>query len=209
LESFCKAPGLFEYRRSLILLAGKGGVGKSMIALHIAHAVSNGQRIFDHYASEKCKVLIIDQENSLSVYKQRVELLGLNSLDNIDALILQGFRLNDPGHFEFLEENLNRKGYGLVIMNCWTNLVRGIDENKAGEVADILTKLRRLAYRYDATILLIHHLRKNLPYAVEEIDELRGSSVLVNEPDMVYLAYVEKMSGNRIIRRLKLGMAMK
>ena len=194
LGKFLQSPGLFEYRRSLILLAGKGGVGKSMIALHIAHAVSNGQRIFDHYASEKCKVLIIDQENSL---------------DNIDALILQGFRLNDPGHFEFLEENLNRKGYGLVIMDCWTNLVRGIDENKAGEVADILTKLRRLAYRYDATILLIHHLHKNLPYAVEEIDELRGSSVLVNEPDMVYLAYVEKMSGNRIIRRLKLGMAMK
>ena len=132
-----------------------------------------------------------------------MELLGLDSLGNIDALILQGFRLNDPGHFEFLEENLNRKGYGLVIMDYWTNLVRGIDENKAGEVADILTKLRRLAYRYDATILLIHHLRKNLPYAVEEIDELRGSSVLVNEPDMVYLAYVEKMSGNRILRTVK------
>jgi len=88
-------------------------------------------------------------------------------------------------------------------MDCWTDLVAKIDENKAIEVSNILSALRRMAYERDCTLLLIHHLRKNLPYVVNEIDELRGSSALVNEPDVVYLIQMDEATGQRIIKTVK------
>jgi len=190
-------------KRSLVLLVGKGGVGKSLTCLHVAGAVSSGGRIFGRFECEKTRVLIIDEENTASVYKQRAKLLGLDSLKNIHVINLQDFQLTDQSHFEFLREILRERSYGLIIIDCWTNVVPGIDENKAGEVADILKRLRRLAYEYDATLLVIHHSRKNIAYAVEEIDEPRGSTVLVNEPDMVYLMSKEKMGGSRIVKTVK------
>ena len=190
-------------KRSLVLLVGKGGVGKSLTCLHVAGAVSSGGRIFGRFECEKTRVLIIDEENTASVYKQRAKLLGLDSLKNIDVINLQDFQLTDQSHFEFLREILRERGYGLIIIDCWTNVVPGIDENKAGEVADILKRLRRLAYEYDATLLVIHHSRKNIAYPVEEIDEPRGSTVLVNEPDMVYLMSKEKMGEGRIVKTVK------
>jgi hypothetical protein len=190
-------------KRSLVLLAGKAGVGKSFIGLHVAHAVASSTKIFDHFDVEGSKVLIIDEENNPSCYKQRVEVMGLNPLDNIDCINLSGFKLDDRKHLDFLDKLLASNNYGLVIMDCWTNLVARIDENKAVEVSNILSALRRMAYERDCTFVLIHHLRKNLPYVVNEIDELRGSSALVNEPDIVYLVQVDEATGQRMLKTVK------
>jgi len=190
-------------RRALVLLAGKAGVGKSFLGLHIAHAVASSSKIFDHFDVKGSKVLIIDEENNPSSYKQRVDAMGLNPLDNIDCINLSGFKLDDHKHLEFLNRILASKGYGLVIMDCWTDLVANVDENKAVQVSNILSALRRMAYERDCTFLLIHHLRKNLPYVVSEIDELRGSSALVNEPDVVYLIQMDEVTGQRIVKTVK------
>jgi hypothetical protein len=190
-------------KRALVLLAGKAGVGKSFISLHIAHAIASSSKVFDHFDAEGSKVLIIDEENNPSCYKQRVEAMGLNPLDNIDCMSLSGFKLDNHRHLEFLDKILESNGYKLVVMDCWTNLVANIDENKAVEVSSILSALRRIAYERDCTFLLIHHLRKNLPYLVNEIDELRGSSTLVNEPDMVYLIQMDDTTGQRLIKTIK------
>jgi hypothetical protein len=190
-------------KRALVLLAGKAGVGKSFISLHIAHAVASSGKVFDHFDVEGSKVLIIDEENNPSCYKQRVEAMGLNPLDNIDCMCLSGFKLDTRKHLEFLDKILESNGYKLVIMDCWTNLIANVDENKATEVSNILSALRRVAYERNCTFLLIHHLRKNLPYLVNEIDELRGSSTLVNEPDMVYLIQMDDATGQRLIKTIK------
>ena len=191
-------------KRSLILLAGKAGVGKSFLCLHIAHAVASSSKVFDHFeVVESSKVLIIDEENSPSTYKERVQLMGLNPLDNIDCLSLSGFKLDNPGHLKFLERAIESKGYKLVVLDNWTDLVSKVDENKAVEVSNILSALRRIAYKHDCIFILVHHLRKNLPYLVNEIDELRGSSALVNEPDLVYLVQADEATGHRIVKTIK------
>jgi len=45
--------------------------------------------------------------------------------------------------------------------------------------------------------------QENLLYIVGEIDELKGSSVLVNEPDIVYLIQMDDVTGQRIIKTVK------
>lgn len=201
LEYICKP---LIPKRSLILLAGKAGVGKSFLALYIAHAMASSNKVFDHFeVVESSKVLIIDEENGPSTYKERVQLMGLNPLDNIDCLSLSGFKLDNPGHLKFLERAIESKGYKLVVLDNWTDLVSKVDENKAVEVSNILSALRRMAYERDCTFILVHHLRKNLPYLVNEIDELRGSSALVNEPDLVYLVQADEATGHRIVKAIK------
>jgi hypothetical protein len=60
-----------------------------------------------------------------------------------------------------------------------------------------------MAYERGCVIILIHHLRKNLPYVVNEIDELRGSSALVNEPEVVYLVQRGEAAGQLIVKTVK------
>jgi len=88
-------------------------------------------------------------------------------------------------------------------MDNWTTLTSRVEENKAVEVSNILTKLRKTAYETNSTIVLIHHLRKGLAYATHEADELRGSNAIVNEADIVYLLEKNNLSGDRLLRTIK------
>ncbi|MEM3710398.1 MAG: AAA family ATPase [Nitrososphaerales archaeon] len=186
-------------RGVLIILAGRGGVGKSMLCLYIAHEVSRGGKLFGLYECEQTKVLISDNENSPSIYKARVEALGLNPLDNLNILSFSRLRLDAKGAISRLKTLIKTNGYSLVILDNWTTHVSHVEENKAVEVSNILSMLRKTAYETGCTILLVHHLRKGLPFAVHETDELRGSSVLVNESDMVLLLERDQLTPARLI----------
>jgi len=190
-------------KRSVIMLAGKAGVGKSMLALDLAHKVANGGKIFGRFeVSAPSKVLYIDEENNPSILRQRTDLLGLNPLEGIDCLVLEGFKLSE--HIEQLEDILSSKEYSVIIIDNWTDASGNVDENRSWQVSGIFSELRRIAYEYDCTFVIIHHLRKNLPYVVNEIDELRGSSVLVNEPDLVLLLQKDELSWDRIVKTIKM-----
>jgi len=191
-------------KRSLVMLCGKAGALKSTICLHIADTLAEGGKVFGEFqVVEQGRTLIFDEENYPSFYKQRCEMLGINPPEEVNCSILQGFTLDSKRCMEFLEQQLANKNYRLVVLDCWTNLVLYTDENKANEVSRVLTRLRRLAYEYDCTFLLTHHLRKNVAYVTEELDELRGSSVLVNEPDIVMAIRVDEVTGQRLVRMIK------
>ncbi len=54
--------------------------------------------------------------------------------------------------------------------------LHGIDENNAGEVAGLLAYFRSLQRRFDLSVLLVHHTRKNAAGGVAAGQGLRGSS---------------------------------
>jgi cellulose biosynthesis protein BcsQ len=191
-------------RGCLIVLGGKGGVGKSMTALHLAYNISNGKPVFGYYDTRQTKVLILDNENNPTILKQRIEMMNLNPLENIDVVNFTNWRLDQKGAIAKLKQLIQTNNYGLIIMDNWTTLVSAVDENDAVKVSNVLTKLRKLAYETNSTILLIHHQRKGLAYTVNESDELRGSSVLFNEPDVVYLLEQDKIiPEDRILKTIK------
>jgi archaellum biogenesis ATPase FlaH len=190
-------------RYGLVILAGKAGVGKSFLSLHLAHAVANGENLLGIVPIQhRGRVLIIDNENYPGLYLQRVAALGLNPLDEIDVLNLSGFRLDSKGCVEWLEKTLMGQKYSMVILDSWSDLTSRIDENKAGEVGRVLSRLRRLSYENECCFVLIHHLRKNLPFAVEAKDELRGSSALVNEADVVLL--MQNFKDTKFLKTIKM-----
>ena len=54
--------------------------------------------------------------------------------------------------------------------------LHGIDENHAGEVAELLAYFRSLQRQFDLAVLLVHHTRKNAAGGVAAGQGLRGSS---------------------------------
>jgi hypothetical protein len=187
----------------LVILAGKAGVGKSFLSLHLAHSVANGENLLGIVPiRHRGRVLIIDNENYPGLYLQRVAALGLNPLDGIDVLNLSGFRIDSKACVEWLEKTLMDQKYSMVILDSWSDLTSRIDENKADEVGRVLSLLRRLSYESECCFVLIHHLRKNLPFAVEQKDELRGSSALVNEADVVLL--MQSFKDTKFLRTIKM-----
>jgi archaellum biogenesis ATPase FlaH len=186
----------------LVILAGKAGTGKSFLSLHLAHSISSGENFLGILpVASPGKVLIIDGENYPGIYKQRVEALKLNPLDGIDVVVLQNFYLDQTRCLKWLEEKLKENCYSIVIFDAWTNLIQRIDENKSSDVGRVLSRLRKLSYEYECCVIVIHHLRKNLPYAVDPRDELRGSSVLMNEADIVML--LDNLKNIKILKTIK------
>jgi len=191
-------------RYGLVILAGKAGVGKSMVTLHLSHAVVNGEPLFGAFPIQnRGGVLIIDNENYPGLYLQRVRALGLNPLEGIDTLNLTEFSIDSRQSIEWLEKALAEKKYTLVVLDSWTNLIRETDENKAPEVGKVLSRLRKIAYEHGCCFVLIHHVRKNMPYAVDPKDELRGSSTLMNEADLVIAMRDSGKDGLRVLRTIK------
>jgi len=101
-----------------------------------------------------------------------------------------------------LRSLITTNNYSTVFIDNWTTFISRVDENMAAEVSSLLTKLRQLAYETNCAIVLIHHLRKSLPYS-HTVDEVRGSSVLVNEADLVLLLEKGMAPNERILRSLK------
>jgi hypothetical protein len=191
-------------RYGLVILAGKAGVGKSMVTLHLSHAVVNGEPLFGAFPIQnRGGVLIIDNENYPGLYLQRVRALGLNPLEGIDTLNLTEFSIDRRQSIEWLEKALAEKKYTLVVLDSWTNLIRETDENKAPEVGKVLSRLRKIAYEHGCCFVLIHHVRKNMPYAVDPKDELRGSSTLMNEADLVIAMRESGKDGFRVLTTIK------
>jgi hypothetical protein len=56
--------------------------------------------------------------------------------------------------------------------------LHGVDENSAGEVAELLAYFRLLQRRLDLSVMLVHHTRKNGASGVAAGQGLRGSSDL-------------------------------
>jgi signal recognition particle subunit SEC65 len=191
-------------RYGLVILAGKAGVGKSMVTLHLSHAVVNGEPLFGAFPIQnRGGVLIIDNENYPGLYRQRVRALGLNPLEGIDTLNLTDFSIDSTFSIKWLEKVIAEKKYALVVLDSWTNLIRNTDENKAPEVGKVLSRLRKIAYEHGCCFVLIHHLRKNMPYAVDPKDELRGSSTLMNEADLVIAMRESGKDGLRVLWTIK------
>ncbi|MEM3424624.1 MAG: AAA family ATPase [Thermoproteota archaeon] len=191
-------------KRSLCILAGKAGVSKSFLAEKIAADLSSGNRVLDFFDNSNSheRVLLIDEENDLTTLKERVRLLGPGNFLNVDACVLTGFKLDAEESITALENILNANGYRLLVLDCWTDLIANVDENDAVEVNNVLQNLKKLAWEHNVAILLIHHLRKNSPYVVSEKDELRGSSVLLNKPDIVLLLEQDPQDPSRRVLKL-------
>jgi hypothetical protein len=146
----------------------------------MALSVATGTACLGKYAvPEPGPVLVYLAEDALLVVRERVAGMarhrGLDlaqvAIHVITAPVLRLDRDRDRAR---LLETAKRLRPRLLVLDPLVRL-HGIDENHAGEVAELLAYFRSLQRQLDLSVLLVHHTRKNASGGVAAGQGLRGS----------------------------------
>jgi hypothetical protein len=167
--------------RSVGVIGGAPKCAKTWLGLDMALSVATGTACLGKYAvPEPGPVLIYLAEDALLAVRERIEgMVRHRGLDlagvAIHVITAPVLRLDRGPDRTRLLETTRRLRPRLLLLDPLVRL-HGIDENNAGEVAELLSYFRSLQRQLDLSVLLVHHTRKNAAGGVAAGQGLRGSS---------------------------------
>ena len=167
--------------RSVGVVGGAPKCAKTWLGLDMALSVATGTACLGRYAvPEPGPVLVYLAEDALPVVRERIEGMARHrGLDlarvEIHVITIPVLRLDRSPDRVRLWETTRRLRPRLLVLDPLVRL-HGIDENHAGEVAELLAYFRSLQRQLDLAVLLVHHTRKNAAGGVAAGVGLRGSS---------------------------------
>jgi len=168
---------------SVGVIGGAPKCSKTWLGLDLALSVATGTACLGRYAVPRPgPVLIYLAEDALAVVRERVEGMarhrGLELVGvDIHVITAPSLRLDRQPHRNRLLETAKRLRPRLLLLDPLVRL-HGVDENNAGEVAELLAYFRLLQRRLDLSVILVHHTRKNAAGGAAAGQGLRGSSDL-------------------------------
>ena len=167
--------------RSVGVIGGAPKCAKTWLGLDLALSVATGTACLGQYAvPEPGPVLVYLAEDALPAVRERIEGMARHrGLDlaqiEIHVITAPVLRLDREPDRARLSETTKRLRPRLLLLDPLVRL-HGIDENDAGEVAELLAYFRSLQRRFELSVLLVHHTRKNAAGGVAAGQGLRGSS---------------------------------
>jgi len=164
-------PGLLPV--GLCILAGRPKVGKSWLALQIAHAVGTGGMVLDQQV-EQGRVLFISLEDSGRRFQSRLQAQGIPPSARI-TVKLKWRRLPDGGRVD-LQAEMERERYSLVIIDTLSRAMGSADQRDPAQMTLIIGELQEMALKYDLTILLLDHYRKPSGHTSNPVDDIMEST---------------------------------
>jgi RecA-family ATPase len=166
---------------SVGVIGGAPKCAKTWLGLDMALSVATGTACLGKYAvPERGPVLIYLAEDALLVVRERVAGMARHrglDLAGVEVHVITApvLRLDRGPDRARLWEATKRLRPRLLVLDPLVRL-HGIDENNAGEVAELLAYFRSLQRQLDLSVLLVHHTRKNSTGGVAAGQGLRGSS---------------------------------
>jgi hypothetical protein len=168
---------------SVGVIGGAPKCSKTWLGLDLALSVATGTACLGRYAVPRPgPVLVYLAEDALAVVRQRVEGmarhrgLGLACVD-LHVITAPSLRLDREPHRRQLLETAQRLRPRLLLLDPLVRL-HAVNENDAGEVAQLLAYFRLLQRRLDLSVILVHHTRKHAAGGAAAGQGLRGSSDL-------------------------------
>jgi AAA domain len=166
---------------SVGVIGGAPKCAKTWLGLDVALSVATGTACLGKYAvPEPGPVLVYLAEDSLPVVRERIEGMARHrGLDlaqvEVHVITVPVLRLDRHPDRTRLRETIKRLRPRLLLLDPLVRL-HGIDENNAGEVAELLAYFRSLQRQLNLAVVLVHHTRKNASGGVTAGQGLRGSS---------------------------------
>lgn len=162
------------------VIGGAPKCAKTWLGLDLAVSVATGTACLGRYAvPEPGPVLVYLAEDALPVVRERIEGMARHrgiDLARVEIHVITApvLRLDRGPDRTRLWETTKRLRPRLLVLDPLVRL-HGIDENHAGEVAELLAYFRALQRQLDLAVLLVHHTRKNAAAGVAAGQGLRGS----------------------------------
>lgn len=180
--------------KGLYLLAGASKIGKSWLVLWLAHCISLGQNVWG-LKTKRSDVLYLSLEDTHQRLQRRlVEVSGgeTGSLTIATDAELLGSGLEEQLS-NYLHDNPETK---FIIIDTLQKIrqLKGDSYSYAGDYAT-LTALKQIADRFDLTILLVHHTRKQ--EADDAVDKISGTTGLIGCADGSLILEKEERLGTR------------
>jgi hypothetical protein len=161
------------------LLAGRGGEGKSLLAIGMAGAVLTGGTVAG-IPCEPGRALILDAENGPPLIGRRLKLAGI-PLDGLGYIDAAGLDLAKPDHRAAIGYAARQHRAQLVVLDSLRTLAPGVKENDSDDMAPIVVGVRQLARDTGAAVVLLHHRDKALAH------DFRGSGAIHDQMDLVFV----------------------
>jgi hypothetical protein len=170
-------------RAAVGIIGGAPKTNKTYLALDLALSVASGTPALGAFAvSDPGEVLIYMAEDGEQAIKER--LLALCTHRHLDLASLPlhvitatTLRLDSESDRFRLENTMAMYHPRLLVLDPLVRL-HAINENDAGEISRLLAYLRALQRSHDASIVLVHHTRKNGSASTRAGQTLRGSGDL-------------------------------
>jgi AAA domain len=162
------------------VIGGAPKCAKTWLGLDMAVSVATGTPCLGKYTvPEPGAVLIYLAEDALPAVRERIEGMARHrglDLDRVGIHVITApvLRLDQDRDRTRLWETARRIRPRLLVLDPLVRLHR-IDENHAGDVAELLGYLRTLQRELTLSVLLVHHTRKNATEGVAAGLGLRGS----------------------------------
>jgi hypothetical protein len=179
-------------RASVTLLAGEPGSYKTWLALALLRGVAAGGKFLGRKCAQ-ASVLYLDRENPLAVMRERLVVLGIDSLAappaGADSRIWGGWLGDAPpgiGDIRLLE--IARARRPLIVFDSLIRFHAAADENSATAMAMVMGDLRALA-NAGATVVALHHKPKS------EGSHYRGSSDIAGGVDTAWAVSRDRDAG--------------
>jgi AAA domain len=162
------------------VIGGAPKCAKTWLGLDMALSVATGTLCLGRYAvPEPGSVLVYLAEDALVAVRERVEGMARHrglDLDQVEIHVITTpvLRLDQDRDRTRLWETVRRLRPRLLVLDPLVRL-HGIDENHAGDVAELLGYFRSLQRELGPSVLLVHHTRKNGADGAAAGQGLRGS----------------------------------
>ena len=184
---------------SINLIAGKTGTMKSFLTNLMALCSSHNLSFLNKFKTKKLRWLYFDEENSEFLDKNRNKILrkGLNidSTKDVGYVIYSGIKIDRADGLGKLVELISSFKPNVVVLDSFVRFLSvGTDENSSIDMSSIINSLKTIAQENNVAFILLHHMSKGKGKS-EDIDAVRGSSDIVNAPD---LALIFSQSGKNI-----------
>ena len=145
--------------KGVYLLAGASKIGKSWLVLWLADRVSKGEKVWD-FKTAQCDVLYVSLEDTAQRIQRRLSEVTGGEADRV--WIATEAELLGSGFEQQLGNFLTaHPGVGFVIIDTLQR-IRQMKTEKYSYSGDyeVMTALKAIADRFNITILVVHHTRK-------------------------------------------------
>ncbi|MHA1973021.1 MAG: AAA family ATPase [Candidatus Hodarchaeales archaeon] len=147
------------------VIGGDGNVGKSWLTLHLALCVASDKPFLNKFTVQQGDVLIIDEENPLSLIYERTNQLSRSMQVNPNELPIHilgnnNFKLDNDSSINSIRLWLGNVKPKLIIIDSLIR-VHSADENSSVDMNKVMQSAKALSTEFGLTILITHHTRKS------------------------------------------------